>query len=98
MADDLLVVAQGYDASKCGLISGLAMPYPAGIGYVAAAIAGDFDLGLDYAVQLIQSKLQSQASNGTQQNVQVGGARAVLQVTGLQPTVSIIYYTRSMLQ
>ena len=60
------VLVQGFGSSHCGIISGLAMPYPAGIGYVAASIAGNFDLSLDYAVQLIQDKLQSLASNGSQ--------------------------------
>ena len=60
------MLVQGFDSRHCGIISGLAMPYPAGIGYVAASIAGNFDLSLDYAVQLIQEKLQSQASNGSQ--------------------------------
>lgn len=60
------VRAQGYDGSHCGLISGSAMAYLAGIEFVAASIAGNSDLGLDSAVQLIQDKLQSQASNGSQ--------------------------------
>ena len=63
---------QGYDPDKCELISGLAMPYPAGVGFVAASIAGDMDLSLDYAVDLIQAKVQAQASNGTQKAIQVG--------------------------